>query len=160
MSTSRPQDARKPALEAAAAEARRLGDSRIGTQHILLGLFHNPVSLAVQTLGLELADARAALDELDRTALAAIGLGVVSLNDPVPMPRRRRPALTSGARSTLHRAVQRALSEGEGTVEERHVLYALLTLRHPDPAHALLTALDVDTESARQRLEQHRDRER
>ena len=57
----------------ASEEARRRGDRRTGTDHILLALLEDPSVEAV--LGVSLQQARQALDSLDREALAALGLG-------------------------------------------------------------------------------------
>ena len=57
----------------ASEEARRRGDRRTGTDHLLLGLLEDP-SIEV-VLGLTLQQARQALDSLDQEALGALGLG-------------------------------------------------------------------------------------
>jgi ATP-dependent Clp protease ATP-binding subunit ClpA len=153
MTAQRPVDARTSTFRGATAEAQRLGDRRIGTQHLLLALLHNPISLAVRTLAIDLDRARAALTELDRAALAAIGLDAAPLDEPVPVEPRRRPPFTSGAKHVLHQAAERALSERAGRVQERHVLAALLTLKPPDPAAQLFDALSIDTIDALHRLD-------
>ena len=45
------EDARRSVLTWAAGEARRRGDRRIGTVHILLGLLHDADSDAAKVLG-------------------------------------------------------------------------------------------------------------
>ena len=57
----------------AGEEARRRGDRRYGTDHILLALFEDPSIEAV--LGVSLQEARQSLDSLDHEALGALGLG-------------------------------------------------------------------------------------
>ena len=57
----------------ASEEARRRGDRRTGTDHILLALFEDPSIEAV--LGVNLQQARRALESLDQEALGALGLG-------------------------------------------------------------------------------------
>src|SRR6478672_2508382 len=57
----------------ASEEARRRGDRRTGTDHILLALFEDPSVEAV--LGVSLQQAREALESLNREALGALGLG-------------------------------------------------------------------------------------
>ena len=57
----------------ASEEARRRGDRRSGTDHLLLALFEDPSLEAV--LGVSLQQARQALESLDREALGALGLG-------------------------------------------------------------------------------------
>src|SRR5271169_4508613 len=56
----------------ASEEARRRGDRRTGTDHILLALFEDP-SIEV-VLGVNLQQARQALEALDHEALGALGL--------------------------------------------------------------------------------------
>ena len=57
----------------AGEEARRRGDRRYGTDHILLALFEDPSIEAV--LGVSLQQARQALESLDQEALGTLGLG-------------------------------------------------------------------------------------
>ncbi|MFD0885532.1 Clp protease N-terminal domain-containing protein, partial [Streptosporangium algeriense] len=40
-------------IKAAAEEARQRGDRRIGTEHLLLGLVHDPSSLSARALGVD-----------------------------------------------------------------------------------------------------------
>ena len=70
----------------AGEEARRRGDRRIGTDHVLLALFEDPSVEAV--LGVSLQQARQALDSLDQEALGTLGLG--SGTDAPPLPMRAR----------------------------------------------------------------------
>ena len=56
----------------ASEEARRRGDRRYGTDHILLVLFEDPSIEAV--LGVSLQQARQALESLDQEALGTLGL--------------------------------------------------------------------------------------
>ena len=71
----------------AGEEARRRGDRRYGTDHLLLALFENPSIEAV--LGVNLQQARQALESLDHEALGALGLG--SGTDAPPLPMRAVP---------------------------------------------------------------------
>ncbi len=57
----------------ASEEARRRGDRRAGTDHILLALLEEPSTEAV--LGVSLQQARRAQESLDHEALGALGLG-------------------------------------------------------------------------------------
>ena len=57
----------------ASEEARRRGDRRTGTDHVLLALLEDP-SIEV-VLGVNLQQARQALESLDQEALGALGLG-------------------------------------------------------------------------------------
>jgi ATP-dependent Clp protease ATP-binding subunit ClpA len=147
------EDARKLVLTAAAEEARRRGDRRLGTDHLLLGLLHNPSAEAASALGVDLASARAAQDALDRAALAAVGIHADGLGpiEDVAGPRRR-PPLTSGARAVFKRALEQARPSRSGRIETRHFLLALLACERPDPAAELLHQLGVDTAVVGDRL--------
>ncbi len=146
-------DARKLVLTSATEEARRRGDRRLGTDHLLLGLLHEADSLAAKALGVSLADARAASDALDLAALAALGIEVESLGDGIQTtPGRRLPPLTSGARAVLKRAIDDARPFKSGRIETRHFLVALLPLERPDPAAELLHALGIDPVAVLERL--------
>ena len=68
----------------ASEEARRQGDRRTGTDHVLLALFEDP-SIEV-VLGVNLQQAREALESLDHEALATLGLQ--SGTDAPPLPMR------------------------------------------------------------------------
>ena len=148
------QDARRAVMLAATAEARRRGDRRIGTDHLLLGLLHDPDSVAAQALGVDLHSARSAADSLDRAALASIGLDLGNHTLAEPAPGRRRAPLTSGARTILQLSIEQARAGRARRIQTRHLLLALLSRRPPDPAAALLQALGVDPAEARRRLAQ------
>jgi ATP-dependent Clp protease ATP-binding subunit ClpA len=147
------EDARKLVLTAAADEARRRGDRRLGTDHLLLGLLHDPASEAASALGVDLVSARAAQDALDRAALAAVGIHADDLG-PMEEPggAHRRPPLTSGARAVFKRAVEQARPSKRGRIGTRHFLLALLACERPDPAAELLHELGVDPAVVRDRL--------
>jgi hypothetical protein len=148
----------------AGEEARLRGDRRIGTEHLLLGLIREPELAAA--LGTDLGGAREALAELDREALAAVGIDPSAEPDAPPPPpavrRRRRPTvreltvdrvrLTPAATDAL-RSSSTGVRRGRRP-EARRVLLALLELEPPDPAHALLGAIGVDRGAVRAALEQ------
>lgn len=151
-------DVRKVVLTSAAQEARRRGDRRLGTDHLLLGLLHDPESGAARAMGVDLEAARAVLDALDRSALASVGVEaeVGSLADPPPphpFARRLLP-LTSGARAVLKRTVEQTREAGTARIESRQFLLALLDRESPDPAAELLTSLGVDRSQVRHRLDE------
>jgi ATP-dependent Clp protease ATP-binding subunit ClpA len=146
------EDARRLVLTGAGDEARRRGDRRLGTAHLLLGLLHDEDSPAARALGVSLAGARAALDSLDAAALSAVGVEVRGLAEgpAAPFGRRRLP-LTSGARTVFKLAVGQA-RPFQGGIGTQHFLLALLALRRPDPAADLLHALGADLAAVRARL--------
>jgi hypothetical protein len=133
-------------VAAALEESRRRGDRRLGTEHLLLGLLHDPG--CARALDVDVETARAALDRLDRAALAALGIEVEGLRPAVVPQRRGRVtpgALTSNARAAVNEAIR-------GMPRPRHpaaLLRVLLTVTPPDPAAALLAELGVDTEAVR-----------
>jgi ATP-dependent Clp protease ATP-binding subunit ClpA len=146
-------DARRVVLGAAAEEAGRRGDRRLGTDHLLLGILHDPGSVPAQALGIDLQSARAAEDALDRVALAAVGIDVGGLGPIREVGRSRRlPPLTSGARAVFKRATEGARPRKSGRIETRHFLLALLERKRPDPAAELLHELGVDPVAVRGRL--------
>ena len=141
-------------LTSAAQEARRRGDRRLGTDHLLLALLHDADSSVARALGVDLEAARTASDSLDRAALAAVGVNVAYLGSPPPsILARRLPSLTSGARAVLTAAVEQTRHAKTQHIETRHFLLALLARDFPDPAVELLTALGVDRSQVRSRLE-------
>lgn len=147
-------DARKVVLTSAAGEARRRGDRRLGTDHLLLGLLHDADSAVAKALGTDLESARDAADALDRAALAAVGVDVAHLGDPtLPVFSRRLLPLTSGARAVIKAAVEETRQAGSKRIEARQFLLALLDREAPDPAAELLRALGVDRSQVRHRLD-------
>lgn len=146
-------DTMKMVLFSATAEARRRGDRRLGTDHLLLGLLHEEDSPAARALGVSLGAGRAASDALDLEALAAVGVGVEALGRPqLAAPARRLLPLSSGARAVLRRAIGEALPRRTGRLDGGHFLMALLSLHRPDPAAELIHALGVDPAAVRDRL--------
>jgi hypothetical protein len=145
----------------ASEEARRRGDRRTGTDHVLLGLLENP-SIEV-ALGVSLEQARLALESLDREALGALGMG--SGTDAPPLPMRavaKKPTIravmekdrlrmTPAAKKVLEEAVKPMRRKTQVTAKQ--VLAQILTLQPPDPAAALLGALGVNTSEVRHRLD-------
>ena len=145
----------------ASEEARRRGDRRYGTDHLLLALFEDPSIEAV--LGVSLQQARQALDSLDQEALGALGLG--SGTDAPPLPMRAVPKkptirdiakkdrfrMTPAAKTVLEKASKPNRRRLQLTAQQ--VLAQILTLQPPDPAAVLLGALDVNTSEVRRRLD-------
>jgi Clp amino terminal domain, pathogenicity island component len=145
----------------ASEEARRRGDRRTGTDHLLLALLADPTVEAA--LGVSLRQARRAQDSLDQEALGALGLGSGAGAPPLP-PRAvpAKPAIRDIAGKDRLRMTPAAKKVLQGTakpnrrrlyVTARQVLAQILTLQPPDPAAALLAALGVNTPQARRRLD-------
>jgi ATP-dependent Clp protease ATP-binding subunit ClpA len=144
----------------ASEEARRRGDRRYGTDHILLALFEDP-SIEV-VLGVNLQQSRQALDSLDSEALSALGLGsgadapALAMRAVPKKPRFRDVAQKDRLRITP--AAKKVLEEASKPnrrrlyVTAQQVLAQILTLKPPDPAAALLGALGVDPSEVQRRL--------
>ncbi len=140
----------------AGEEARRRGDRRAGTDHLLLALLEDP-SIEV-VLGVSLQQARQALESLDHEALGALGLG--SGTDAPPLPMRAVPKkptirnvmqkdrlrMTPAAKKVLEKASKPNRRKLQITAQQ--VLAQILTLQPPDPAAELLGALGVNTSDA------------
>jgi hypothetical protein len=145
----------------ASEEARRRGDRRTGTDHVLLALFEDP-SIEV-VLGVSLQQAREALESLDHEALGALGLASGTDAPPLPMravpkkPRIRdimqkdRLRMTPAAKNVLEEASKPNRRRLQITGQQ--VLAQILTLQPPDPAAVLLGALGVNTSEVRRRLD-------
>jgi ATP-dependent Clp protease ATP-binding subunit ClpA len=137
---------------AAIDEARRRGDRLLGSEHLFLGLLHEPDSAAVRALGVDLSAARAALAALDRAALAAIGLDVGDLPLASRAPLRKGPRMSSAARAVINRAVKGATQTKARHVWTTQVALALLASEPPDPVAALMAELGIDRAAVRERL--------
>ena len=123
----------------ASEEARRRGDRRYGTDHILLALFEDP-SIEV-VLGVSLQQARLALESLDREALGALGLVFGTDAPPLAMravpkkPRIRdvaqkdRLRITPAAKKVLEDAVKPNRRKTQVTAQQ--VLAQILILQSP-----------------------------
>ncbi|MFK4299283.1 ATP-dependent Clp protease ATP-binding subunit ClpA [Arthrobacter sp. GAS37] len=141
----------RTAVHSGAEEAKRRGDRRIGTDHLLLGLLHDPESC--RTLETDLESARAQLDTLDQQALEAVG---ITLGDfgPLNAPKgSSRTTFTSAARSVIQDSLILTTREKARRITTRHLLLALLERHEPDPAAVLLHKLGVDTAAVKTRLQ-------
>src|SRR5262252_8292686 len=144
----------------ASEEARRRGDRRTGTDHVLLALLEDPSVEVV--LGVSLQQARQALASLDQEALGALGLGPGADAPPLPMRavpkkpklrdimQRDRLRMTPAAKKVLQEAVKPNRRKTQVTAQQ--VLAQILSLQPPDPAAVLLGALGVNTSEVRRRL--------
>ncbi len=145
----------------AGEEARRRGDRRAGTDHLLLALFYDPS--VEHVLGVNLAQARDAVELLDDQALNAVGLE--SGTDVPLIPMRAVPSkpslrdvaskdrirITPAAKRVLERATKSNRRRLEVTSQQ--VLAQILTLKPPDHAAVLLDVLDVNRSDVRRRLD-------
>lgn len=144
---------------AAREEARRRGDSRVGTDYLVLGLLHEPGMSSV--LGMSIAAGREAFESLDRQAFTMLGIGA-DLDIPLLAERElpKRPTLkavlkdrlplTPAAKSALQEAAK-PMRRGQH-ITAHEVLLVLLENKAPDPAALLFAAMGIDTNAVRQRL--------
>jgi hypothetical protein len=143
----------------ASEEARRRGDRRAGTEHLLLGLLEDPAIESV--LGVSLQDARDTLDSLDREALGTLGIDPaidaprLRMHDVPKKPTVRtvlndRLRLTPRAKLVLQEA-GKPLRRGK-RITSGQLLLRLFDLEPPDPAAMLLTDLGVDIRAVREHL--------
>ena len=130
-------------------EARRRGDRKVGTEHLLLALLHDPASATA--MGCDLASARTGLEALDAMALTAVGLGGLPSAAPIPGRERGRLPLTPAGKAVIVDAMHERDGQRLGPA---HVLVALLGRRRPDPAAELVAALGLDVNAIRGRLAQ------
>ena len=132
-------------MEQALDEAKRRGDTRLGTDHLLLGVLHDP--RAIGLLGADLADARSAMDRLDVAALAAVGV-----DSDVTLTASGAAAGHVGrsVRSTcLRESVRDAKLRRVKTIGVDSVLRSLLGRPAPDPAQDLLAEMGIDADALR-----------
>ena len=132
----------------ASAEAQRLGDRTVGTEHLTLALLADPASTSAKALGVSLTEARKALQALDFAALSAVGIDAV---EPGPvLPARARIRLSPGAKAVLA-----GVHKGKWPrpLTGRHILIELLGRDSPDPAAELMDALGIDRTQVRDRLD-------
>ena len=145
----------------ASEEARRRGDRRTGTDHLLLALLADP-SIEV-VLGVTLQQGRQAHESLDHEALGALGL--TSGDDAPELPMRTVPKkprlrdvaqkdrlrMTPAAKKVLQESVKPNRRKSQVTAQQ--VLAQILTLQPPDPAAVLLGALGVNASEVLRRLD-------
>ena len=149
-------------LGAIDAAARRR-DPRAGTEHLLLGLLavDAPAKWVLRDLGLSVPTVSEALDDVDRAALAAVGVdadrpelrSVAGAGAAACRPRRRRarPPLNRAARDLLARAVVVARGVGARRVTAEHLLVAATDNGPGDPAMVVVARIGVDPAELRSR---------
>ena len=162
MTTAKPETLHAWAISLRASEeARRRGDRRTGTDHVLLALLEDPTLEVV--LGVNLQQARQVLESIDHEALSSLGMSPGADVSELPMrvvpkkPRIRDVAQRDRLRMTP--AAKKVLEEASKPnrrrirVTARQVLSQILTLQPPDPAAVLLGALRVKASDVRSRLD-------
>jgi len=160
------------AVQLALSEARALRASRIGAEHLLLGLAHGrsgPAAAALRAAGLEVAGLRelaaaqpgaAPLDadslallgiDLDQVRLAAeTAFGPGSLDSPARSEpdRRTRARMTSEAKEAMALALRLAQTRGDKEISSGHLLAGIIDQGN-NGALRVLTAAEVDPAALR-----------
>lgn len=146
-------DEARATVTRAAQEARRRGDRRLGTDHLLVAVLEDP--RMATAAGVTADTAREAVDALDRAALAAIGVSAEGFV-PGAGPREERISMSSGAREVARRTLAHRAAEKARHIHVEHVLLALLEREAPDPAAVLLDELGVDRAAVSRDIEEVR----
>jgi hypothetical protein len=149
---------------AAREEARRRGDRKVGTEHLLVALLSDP--RLARVVGSDADDARSTLDAMDRDALVAIGMRTPPDVPPLPAAGPGTVPARPSIRTVLHKRLRltpcaagvlrdssKGMRRGAAHPGPQHVLAEILELQAPDPAAELLAALGVQAASVRARLD-------
>jgi hypothetical protein len=126
-------------LAAAAEEAREAGHGYVGTEHLLLGLLHEPEAIAAKVLEQQGATA----ERIRAETVTRLGPRSATTSDD--------PPLTPRARRVLDLALGEALRLGHNYLGTEHLLLALLTEGTGIGAQ-VLAAVDVDHEATAARI--------
>jgi hypothetical protein len=139
-------------VTSAIEEAARRGDSRIGTEHLLIsmagaqslaGIFPSPDEL------------RGQLDRLDDEALRSVGFdpGVLDVDHTArPRAGRRHIPFTGAAKDLLKGGLKEAIALGHRHIGAVHLALALTTANRPDRALATLESLGLSPDGVRASL--------
>jgi Clp amino terminal domain, pathogenicity island component len=132
-------------------EAESRGDTRIGTEHLLIGVAR---SRSLEGLMPDVEFLRAELQRMDREALASVGLdpGLVEVSGPTRRKRSGHIPFTSGAKDILKGALREALDLGHRHISVEHIALALTAVEGPDRAMGILHGLDLDPDALRAAL--------
>jgi ATP-dependent Clp protease ATP-binding subunit ClpA len=138
----------------AVEEAESRGDTRIGTEHLLIGVARSP---SLESLMPDVESLRAELDRMDREALASVGLDpeLIELAGPARHRKTAHIPFTSGAKDILKGALRAALDLGHRHIGVEHIAIALTAIEGPDRATGMLHGLDLDPEAVRAVLLRH-----
>jgi ATP-dependent Clp protease ATP-binding subunit ClpA len=144
---------------AAVDEAGQRGDSRVGTEHLLLGVFAagwDRLSV-LESLGLTDQVLRLQLDAMEDQALQAVGIDRRSLDAgsagslPTALRRRHLP-FTGGAKNALKDALVEAIALEHRHIGVEHIVLALTGLPPQDRVTRILRGIGVDAGDLRAAL--------
>jgi hypothetical protein len=131
-------DRARKVLVLAQEEARILGHSYIGSEHVLLGLIHEGGGIAARAL-----TASGASLEIVRLKVAAAGAAVLNPSGSPPFTPRTKKALELGLREALQR--------GHNYIGTEHLLLGLLR-QEDGEAIDILVDLGIDLDELRARV--------
>jgi Ycf66 protein N-terminus/Clp amino terminal domain, pathogenicity island component len=126
-------------LQLAQAEAQRLGQAQLDSEHLLIGLAGSESGIATQALksvGANLSATRAEVEKRVGTRSAESNLTIV---------------LSSNARQILERALHESRRYQSTTIEPEHVLLGLLNVEHSN-AVQILQGLEANVQEIRDRV--------
>jgi ATP-dependent Clp protease ATP-binding subunit ClpA len=139
-------------VSAAVEEAERSGDSRIGTEHLLLGVCRTGV---LARMGVDAETASRELKRLDSDALASVGVELGEVSDgPGSRARsrsRHRP-FTGAGKQALSQALDEAKAVGSRQIGPEHIALALTRLPDHDRAARVLRGAGVNPTDLRKAL--------
>jgi len=135
----------------AVEEAETRGDTRIGTEHLLIGVAR---SRSLNGLMPDVESLRAELERMDRKALTSVGLDprLIELAGPARNGKTVHIPFTSGAKDILKGALREALDLGHRHIGVEHIALALTAIEGPDRATGVLNGLDLDPDALRAAL--------
>jgi ATP-dependent Clp protease ATP-binding subunit ClpC len=131
-------DRSRKSLEQAREEARRLKNNYLGTEHMLLGIVHDPDNLATKALvsmGVDVEHLRKEIETVVSGSVRSIAQG----------------GLTPDAKHALDMALDESRRMGHGYIGPEHLLLGLLHEKQSTAAK-LLAKQGVDLKKARQHL--------
>ena len=142
----------------AVAIADDRGDPRVGTEHLLAGVAATSSRAAdvLDRLGAGSEQVKTAISDLDRTALAAIGIDQDSVRlGPAANEWRRTKRhipFNRAAKGALQGALREAVNLRHRYIGSEHILAALTSTGAEDPARRILAGLGVDVALLRREI--------
>lgn len=142
----------------AVAVAGDRGDPRIGTEHLLAGVAatSSPAAELLQRMGAGSEQVRTAISNLDRSALAAVGIDQDSIRVGQAgnewARRKRHIPFNRAAKGVLEGALREALGMKHRYIGSEHILAALTSASAEDPARRILVGLGIDVAALRREV--------
>jgi len=135
----------------AVKEAESRDDSRIGSEHLLIGVAR---SRSLEGLIPDVESIRSQLDRMDREALESVGLDprLIDVSGPAGRKKSGHIPFTGVAKDILKDALRAALDLGHRHIGVEHIALALTVIEGPDRATGVLHGLDLDPDAMRAAL--------